>query len=96
MPPFPTRTRREKSAHPQPHGADGIELVWAVISLARVWAEWRDGEGHFGVSNTESYGLRPQGDEILRVRPEGLTPGRKYEVRAITESADRKMREESP
>jgi hypothetical protein len=75
---------------------DGIEAVWAVGALCRGWIEWRDSKGKSGTANVDRYGLRPQGDEILRVRLEGLSPGTEYEIRAITESADRNHREESP
>lgn len=75
---------------------DGIEVVWAVAALARGWVEWSDSEGNTGTANVDRYGLRPQGDEILRVRLDGLKPGAEYEVRAITESSDQKTREESP
>lgn len=74
---------------------DGIEVVWAVSSLARGWVEWRDGNGNSGTANVDRFGLRPQGDEILRVRINKLSPGTEYEVRAVTESSDRKTREES-
>jgi predicted phosphodiesterase len=75
---------------------DGIEAVWAVRALSRGWIEWRDSHGSSGTANVDRFGLRPQGDEILRVRLEGLQPGKDYHIRAVTESADRKVREEGP
>jgi hypothetical protein len=75
---------------------DGIEVVWAVSALARGRVEWRSANGSSGSAATDRYGLVPQGDEILRVRLDGLTPGTDYEVRTLTESADQKSRIESP
>lgn len=74
--------------------ADGIEVVWAVATLACGRVEWRDGKGGAGTADVDRFGMVPQGDEILRVRLNGLTPGTDYELRAITTSADQKTHEE--
>jgi len=76
--------------------ADGIEVVWAVSALARGRVEWRDSKGTSGAAAVDHFGLVPQGDEILRVRLDGLIPGTDYEVRTITESTDQKSRVEGP
>ncbi len=74
---------------------DGVEIVWAVSRLARGRVEWRIGDGASSFAAADRFGFVPQGDEILRVRIEGLTPGTTYQLRAITESADGKEHHES-
>ncbi len=73
---------------------DGIEVVWAVSRLAKGRVEWKGEDGSSGTAAADRFGFVPQGDEILRVRVEGLKPGGKYAVRAITEAGDGKGREE--
>ncbi len=73
---------------------DGVELLWGVSQLCIGRVEWKSGKSS-GVATADSFGLSPQGDETLRVRIGGLAPGREYAIRSITESADRKLREES-
>ncbi|MES2922006.1 MAG: hypothetical protein V4819_10680, partial [Verrucomicrobiota bacterium] len=75
---------------------NGIEVVWAVSRLSRGKVEWKNDAGAAGMAGADHFGLVPQGDEILRVRLEGLQPGTIYQLRAITESADGKERETGP
>ncbi len=77
--------------------AHGVEVVWAVSTLCRGWVEWKGRDGSSGKAGADRFGFVPQGDEILRVRVEGLRPGTQYALRAITEAAgDGKVREEGP
>ncbi|WP_193214701.1 metallophosphoesterase family protein [Luteolibacter marinus] len=75
---------------------DGVEVVWAVSRLSRGRVEWKGDDGSTGTAAADRFGFVPQGDEILRVRLEGLAPGAGYQVRAITEAADGKSRHEGP
>src|SRR5688572_6403729 len=76
---------------------DGVEVVWAVSRLCRGWVEWREENGRPVKCAVDDFGLVPQGDSVMRVRIDGLHAGKKYEVRAIVESADdEKAREETP
>lgn len=75
---------------------DGAEVVWAVSRLSRGRVEWRGGDGGSGTAAADRFGFVPQGDKFLRVRVEGLKPGGKYQLRAITESADGKDHQASP
>jgi predicted phosphodiesterase len=75
---------------------DGVEVVWAVSKLSRGRVEWKSADGSSGTAAADRFGFVPQGDEILRVRIEGLKPGGKYQLRAITEAADGKDQQESP
>ena len=75
---------------------DGVEVVWAVSRLSRGHVEWKGEDGNSGLAGKNSFGFVPQGDEILRVRVEGLKPGGRYELRTITDATDGKDREESP
>lgn len=69
---------------------DGVEVVWAVSSLCRGHVEWKAEDGSSGKAGADCYGMVPQGDEILRVRLNGLKPGTKYDLRTITESDGKK------
>lgn len=73
---------------------DGIEVVWAVSRLAKGLVEWKDADGGSGTAAADRFGFVPQGTEVLRVRIDGLKPGTEYAVRAITEAADGKDRDE--
>ncbi|MEX1115306.1 MAG: metallophosphoesterase [Akkermansiaceae bacterium] len=73
---------------------DGVELLWGVSRLCIGHVEWKSGD-RSGVARADRFGLSPQGNETLRVRIDGLAPGMEYAIRSITESADRKLREES-
>ncbi|MEO5916319.1 MAG: metallophosphoesterase [Luteolibacter sp.] len=75
---------------------DGVEVVWAVSKLSRGKVEWKNDSGGSGVAGADHFGFVPQGDEILRVRLDGMQPGTTYQIRAITESADGKDHEASP
>jgi len=76
--------------------ADGVEVVWAVSKLARGHVEWKAEDGSSGTAGADRFGFVPQGDEILRVKLTGLKPGVRYQLRAITDSADGKDRLEGP
>jgi predicted phosphodiesterase len=73
---------------------DGAEVVWAVSELAKGWVEWKGADGSEGRAAADAFGFVPQGEEILRVRLEGLKPGVSYEVRAVTEAAAGGRRDE--
>ncbi len=64
---------------------DGIEVVWAV-SRARV--ELESGDGSRRILGSDAFGFVPQGDEVMRVRLDGLEPGATYRVRSITTAID--------
>ncbi len=66
---------------------DGAEIVWAVTSLCKAWIEVKDEKGAIEKVAMDSHGMVPQGDEVVRVRLEGLKPGARYEVRGHTESS---------
>jgi hypothetical protein len=77
--------------------ADGVEMVWAVSRLCRGWVEWREKDGEVHVLAADPFGFVPQGDSVMRVRIDGLQPGKSYEVRVIVEAGDgEKAREETP
>lgn len=73
---------------------DGVEVVWAVSRLSRGRVEWKGDDGSSGAAAADRFGFVPQGDEILRVRLDGLKPGGRYQLRAVTEAADGKDRDE--
>ncbi len=73
---------------------DGVEIVWAVSKLAKGRVEWKGAEGTTGTAAADRFGFVPQGDEILRVRIDGLKPGTIYQFRAITEATKGKDRHE--
>lgn len=75
--------------------ADGFEVVWGVNGLCLGRVEWQGDEGEHGVARADAMGLTPQGDDVLKVRVGGLKSGQSYRIRVITESADRKRKEES-
>jgi len=74
---------------------DGIEVVWAVDGSCLGRVEWESEGGGAGVAKADRFGMVAQGDEVLRVRLDGLEPGVSYRLRAVTESVDRKRRERS-
>lgn len=77
--------------------ADGVEILWAVSRLSRGWVECRVADGKVEKHGGDEFGFVPQGEEVLRVRVDGLRPGTAYELRAVCEAvADPKTREESP
>ncbi|MGJ8695761.1 MAG: metallophosphoesterase family protein [Verrucomicrobiaceae bacterium] len=69
---------------------DGVEIVWAVGGLCRAWVEVKDEGGKIEKVSMDAHGLVPQGDEVVRVRLEGLRGGARYEVRGHTVSSDGK------
>lgn len=75
--------------------ADGFEIVWGVSRPARGWVEWDDGTWR-GTARSDAFGMVPHGDEVLRVRVSGLTPGAAVRVRAVTEAADDRERRVGP
>ena len=75
---------------------DGIEAVWAVSRLSRGRLEWESTDGSSGIVASDRFGFVPQGHPVLRVRLDGLTPGRSYRVRAVTVAAEDGETEMSP
>jgi hypothetical protein len=76
---------------------DGVEIIWAVGRLARGWVEWREKGGTVHTCAADDFGFVPQGDSVMRVRIDGLQPGKFHEVRVVVESGDgEKAREETP
>jgi predicted phosphodiesterase len=75
---------------------DGVEVVWSVSKLSRGRVEWKGEDGSSGTAAADRFGFVPQGDEILRVKVDGLKPGGKYQLRAITEATDGSGKEEGP
>ncbi|MDB6136834.1 MAG: hypothetical protein JWM59_5077 [Verrucomicrobiales bacterium] len=65
--------------------ADGLEVVWAVSGLCTGRVEWQlaDGTGG-GLAGSDAFGFVPQGEEVLRVRLEGLPPGASGRLRTLT------------
>jgi len=74
---------------------DGFEAVWAVHALCQGRVTWESEDGTRGDTGSEAFGFVPQGDRILRVRVNGLRPGTRYRIQAITRSADGKREEKS-
>jgi hypothetical protein len=69
--------------------SDGFEVIWAITAPARGWVEVRPADG--GPTRrfaSDRNGFTPQGTEVLRVRTEGLDPGRTHEVRTVTVGTD--------
>jgi len=76
--------------------SDGVDVVWAVSRLAQGKIEWQDERGGSGTAASDRFGLVPQGDQILRVRLEGLPPGQTGQLRAVTTAADNGERVTGP
>ncbi|HNQ72164.1 MAG TPA: metallophosphoesterase family protein [Verrucomicrobiota bacterium] len=68
--------------------ADGFEAVWAVSRLSLGRIEWESDDGTTGSAGADTFGFVPQGEDILRVRVAGLSPGKNYRVRSVTRAAD--------
>jgi hypothetical protein len=64
--------------------SDGFDAVWAVSRLSRGWVEWEGADGAKGIARCDAHGLVPQGDDVLRVRIDGLGAGMSYKVRSHT------------
>ena len=76
---------------------DGVEVLWAVSRLCRAWLECRETGGETKKFAADDFGFVPQGDSVMRVRIDGLQPGKEYEVRVIVEAANGEAaREETP
>lgn len=76
--------------------SDGLEAVWAVSRLSRGWLEWESTDGSSGRVKSDRFGFVPQGHKVLRVRMDGLTPGRSYRVRSVTVAVEDGETETSP
>lgn len=77
--------------------ADGFEVVVAVKRLCRGWVECRTADGSIQRFAGDRFGLVPQGDEVVRVRVDGLAPGTRCELRAVVEAGEAPAaREEGP
>jgi predicted phosphodiesterase len=67
--------------------SDGFEAVWGVTRLSKGKLIVEEGGTVVSEYTTDSFGFVPQGDRVLRVRVEGLTPGKTYQVKAVTTAA---------
>jgi hypothetical protein len=76
--------------------ADGFEAVWAVSTLCQGRVAWEGDDGTHGVAGADTYGFVPQNQDVIRVRVDGLKPGSRYRVRALTRSADGRREESGP
>ncbi len=75
---------------------DGMEVVWGVSRPAKGKLEWKEkGDSRLRTMATDSFGFVPQSDWLFRIRLEGLTPGKEYTVRTVTEAVDDGERIES-
>ncbi len=81
--PSPVRTPLVLMA-PRP---DGVEAIWAVNRLCTGRVEWEAADGTRGSTASTSFGFVPQGEHVLRVRLQGLTPGAAYRLRTVTRAA---------
>ncbi len=66
---------------------DGIDAIWGVTRLSTGRVEWEASDGRSGIASGDAYGFVPQGEQLLRVRVDGLSPGTTYRIRAITRAA---------
>ena len=69
---------------------DGIEIIWRTRQLAKGFVEYGLTKELGSVQRNDGWGLRPAGDESIRVRLDGLKPGTTYYYRAVTENMDHK------
>ena len=69
---------------------DGIEIVWRIHGLSKGYVEFGTDKELGRTAGNDGWGLRPAGDESIRVRIDGLKPGTTYHYRTVTESFDRK------
>ncbi len=65
---------------------DGAELVWGVSRHARGWVELQDEAGVLHPQGSTAFGYTPQSERALRVRLDGLTPGKSYTYRIVTQA----------
>lgn len=75
---------------------DGFEAVWAVNRLCQGRVNWEAEDGTRGTAGPDAFGFVPQGDSVIRVQVNGLQPGTRYRVQAVTRAADGKSEETSP
>lgn len=76
---------------------DGAEILWGVSRLARGRVELRGPGGALATGATDEFGFVPQSAGVMRVRLEGLEPGREYRWRAVVDAVDGEpAREETP
>lgn len=66
---------------------NGVEAVWAINQLSKGRIEWESDDGSAGTVASDRFGFVPQSDDLLRIRLNGLKPGRSYRVRSITVAA---------
>ncbi len=66
---------------------DGMEFVWGVSRHARGMVEVRTEAGLLTFGGND-FGFSSQGEKVLRVRLDGLEPGKTYPYRVITEAMD--------
>lgn len=64
--------------------SNGFEAVWGVSRLSRGWLEWELEDGLKGKANANAFGFTPQGDDVLRVRFDGINTEVKGRVRSHT------------
>jgi hypothetical protein len=69
---------------PHPHGCDAL---WAVNQLCKGRIEWQSDDGSKGVANDDAFGFVPQSTTLIRVRVDGLQPGKTYRLRSVTTAA---------
>lgn len=69
---------------------DGVEIGWLVSGLRKGYVEYGKTESLGEVARATDWGLRPAGDEVVRVRLDGLETGTEYFYRVVSETFDRK------
>ncbi len=67
--------------------SDGVDAIWGVTRLCTGHVEWEASDGRRGTASSGPYGFVPQGERLLRVRVDGLSPGTTYRLRAVTRAA---------
>jgi predicted phosphodiesterase len=67
---------------------DGFEAVWGVSRLSRGWLEWELEDGLKGKAKAGAFGFTPQGDDVLRVRLDGMNSKVRGRVRSHTIAVD--------
>lgn len=68
--------------------ADGVEVVWSVTAPSLGHVQIAEEDGTIRTVAEDRYGFVPQGEAVLRVRVEGLAPGREHRLRTLTLAAD--------
>ena len=69
---------------------DGVEVVWRVSGLAKGYVEFGKTDELGEVARNDGWGLRPAGEEVIKVRIDGLEAGTEYHYRIVTENFDHK------